>query len=162
MGTGNTNFGGIRSGAFVPQGSPAYDPVALNIVTPNVATDQAAALNAWMLTLPLDSDVFFPAVAGSSDDNTHYYCSGAVELPPDIGIIMPYGARVMFSALPGFTGYQLVRNWQAADGLPVATLAPATTATPVYYVRLINAGFDLNGQSNLAAVCICAGHPPVR
>jgi hypothetical protein len=110
--TGPTGAGGVSSvnGAT---GTVIVDaPAAVNVlnhgIVPNVVSDQAAAINALILSVPAYTTLFFPA--GS------YYLASAIQLIDRVsleGVSEPTGSTLV--AMSGFTDNQLVRNWQVSD-----------------------------------------------
>ncbi len=147
VGTGN------RESRFLP--SAEFDVREYSgSILPNVEEDQAAAINAFAKELPAGATILFPeANPQSATKISRYFCGGGIELQTGIGYRGTAMDRTVFAPLPGFTGHQLVRNWAAADGTAFG-VAPNTTATPVYYLRLEHMGLDLAGQSNLMALAL--------
>lgn len=118
-------------------------------ISANVVSDQSAAINAWILSLPAGTTAWFPA--GS------YYINHAVEVPRDIqvvgstyGITPPY-----FVAMSGYADAQMIRNWQSTDTVNTsgALYAPKTTAWATTrgnnYVNISNLEFQTGGNSNI-------------
>lgn len=121
-------------------------------ITADVEEGQAAAINAWLLGLAAGTKAWFPVA--------DYYLESAIEVPRGIAVEgAMYGYDTpQFIALPGFTGCQMLRNWQSTDPVNPAGefYAPNTTAWNSSrgnnYVNLRNLTFNPGNNSNITCV----------
>ena len=152
--TGQQSSGGGGGGSGSAYAASALDPGTG--ITANVNSDQATAINTWLLSLPNGTLAWFPPEA--------YYISHAIELPRGIKLAgAMYGIDCpQVIAMSGYSDAQMLRNWQTADqanytGGASTFYSPNTTAwgsgtEGANYVNLENFEFDVNGNSNVTCV----------